>query len=96
MSIEKLAVFVNPWFVSTKPVYYRWIELLYRIFIVDNKKLFEIREGTAQEGPHVVKSRQFGCCCAFRLIFWQAKRKMIFFLLETLIYKNSCGLHLEI
>lgn len=96
MSREKLAVFVNPWFVLTKPVYYRRIELLYRMCFVDDKKFFEMREGTAQD-PGLLTSRQFGCSCVLKLIFWQAKRKMIYFFIgNILIYKNSCALHLEI
>lgn len=60
MSREKLAVFVNPWFVLTKPVYYSWIELLYKICFVDDKKLLEIREGIAQD-PGPLTSRQCEC-----------------------------------
>lgn len=48
MSREKLAVFVNSWFVLTKTVYYSWIELLYKICFVDDIKLLEIKEGTAR------------------------------------------------
>lgn len=37
MSREKMAVFVNLWLVLTKPVYCRWIELLYRMCCGDDK-----------------------------------------------------------
>lgn len=46
----------------TKPVYYRRIELLHRLCFVDDKKLFEIREGIAQD-PGLLTRRQFGCFC---------------------------------
>lgn len=80
-SREKLAGFVNPWSVLTKPVYYSWIELLYKMCFVEDKKLLETREGTAQDpGP----GRQCECCCILKLIFWQAKSKFFFFFfLET-------------
>lgn len=80
MSREKLAVFVNPWFVLTKPVYFSWIELLYKMCFVEDIKLLEIREGTAQD-PCPLTSRQCESCCILKLIFWQAKSKMIYFLL---------------